>query len=200
MSFLNSVIKRSMNIIFNSIQQRKGYNTQEVYPRHAFPVLLLKETYFETFMAWLYINIQEAYKQQPNMNYVPGTASLIDDIDSKLEQMGTTLQKIVPNVTSCDWHTCIRLIFVVLSFALTVSCREAPGPAPRWQNTDRLPQKHRSIRYSWFNEVTLVFTPKRRETEAFSANYSEAQIFMPSPYDPKLLIFLSCSSSPLQPI
>lgn len=38
-------------------------------------------------MAWRYSKINEANIQQPIMNYVPGTASLIDDIDSKLERM-----------------------------------------------------------------------------------------------------------------
>lgn len=37
-------------------------------------------------MAWRYIQIQDSNKQQHKMNYVPGTASLIDDIDSKLEE------------------------------------------------------------------------------------------------------------------
>lgn len=63
------------------------------------------------------------------MNYVPGTASLIDDIDSK-SPPGVGGGSLGP-----VWciNNRVRLVW---------SLREAPGVAPRWQNIDRLPQEH----------------------------------------------------------
>lgn len=86
------------------------------------------------------------------MNYVPGTASLIDDIDSKSRSRFRSLLhrggfggKIASRcgiVSDTSWITCDRLTLQLNLLVLVVSCREAPGAAPRWQNTDRLPQKH----------------------------------------------------------
>lgn len=79
------------------------------------------------------------------MNYVPGTASLIDDIDSKLERRvegeRCFSDKSFQDVASCLTQTGSKIQFVNV-LMLVLSCREAPGAAPRWQNTDRLPQKH----------------------------------------------------------
>lgn len=64
------------------------------------------------------------------MNYVPGTASLIDDIDSKTRAEAQRL-------CCLHNHFCLSCpIFVGLS------PREASGVAPRWQNADRVPAEH----------------------------------------------------------
>lgn len=64
------------------------------------------------------------------MNYVPGTASLIDDIDSKSP----------PSSGGEFW---LRLWCINNRVRLLVrSLREAPGVAARWQNVDRVPQEH----------------------------------------------------------
>lgn len=77
------------------------------------------------------------------MNYVPGTASLIDDIDSELIMSRShemqTLQSTL--ITRCS-TACGTLVKLLNVFVLAVSFREAPGAAPRWKNVDRFPQEH----------------------------------------------------------
>lgn len=129
------------------------------------PVLILWETCIETLMAWRYIQIQDSnnnnnkkkqkhhhHHHHHKMNYVPGTASLIDDIDSKLEEWfdGFGLKrnnrfKMCSIVSDAIWIICsgFKLSFNVL--LLFVSHREAPGAAPRWKNIDWLPEKHWSV-------------------------------------------------------
>lgn len=85
------------------------------------------------------------------MNYVPGTASLIDDIDSKScrrSRSGRWRRFGGENVQRCgivsdtNWIICNRFNVVINHACVGLFCREAPGAAPRWQDTDRLPQKH----------------------------------------------------------
>lgn len=92
------------------------------------------------------------------MNYVPGTASLIDDIDSKLrtsrsDWMRPLQSTFIPRSSAA----CRTLVKVFNVFVLAMTCREASGAAPRWKNTYWFPQKHRSVRYDSCFVFVLFF-------------------------------------------
>lgn len=76
------------------------------------------------------------------MNYMPGTASLIQDIDSECDRGSVVLQgakgKTVGGAV---------LPFVPWVDPFPVSRRETPGPAEGRSDADRLPTQHRSVRY-----------------------------------------------------